>query len=282
MHRWIGLGLLAGALSLLPAGVFGQDAKPDPAKDPKRVVATVNNVDLTYEDFKQRLDVLEQERGPVAPERRPEILRAMVKEEILMQAAQDAHLDQSPEMQKRLEIARRQVLIETYLRQRVNAAAQVSDEEVRKAYDDNRAQFTREAVKASHIMTKTRAEAEQVEADLKAGQSFEALAKARSQDAGSASKGGDLGELTRGQAGQEFEKALFALKDGEVSDVVQTEFGFHVIKAGPHTTTVQPFDEVKGQLKDMVLKQKQRAALLGVMAELEAKAKTELHEDRLQ
>jgi peptidyl-prolyl cis-trans isomerase C len=278
MRTWIGLGLLAGALWLLPAGAAGQDDKTDP----KRVVATVNNVELSFDDFKQRVDLLEQERGPVAPERFPEILKALVREEILMQAATAAHLDQSADIQKRIEIARRQVLIESYLRQRVNAATQVTDDDVRKAYEDNRAQFTQETVKASHIMTKTRAEAEQVEADLKAGQSFEDLAKARSQDTGSASKGGDLGELSRGQAGQEFETALFALKEGEVSDVVQTEFGFHVIKAGPHTTTVQPYDQVKDKLKDMVTKEKQRAALLSIMTELEAKAKTDVHDDRLR
>ncbi len=277
MRTWIGLGLLVGALWLLPAGAAGQDDKTDP----KRVVATVNNVDLTFDDFKQRVNLLEQERGPVAPERFPEILKALVREEILLQAATEAHIDQNADIQKRIEISRRQVLIESYLRQRVTAATQVTDDDVRKAYDDHRAQFTRETVKASHIMTKTRAEAEQVEADLKAGQSFEELAKARSQDTGSAGKGGDLGEISRGQAGQEFETALFALKDGEVSDVVQTEFGFHVIKAGPHTTTVQPYDEVKDKLKEMVTKEKQRATLLSIMADLEAKAKTEVHSERL-
>ncbi|HTX54151.1 MAG TPA: peptidylprolyl isomerase [Candidatus Baltobacteraceae bacterium] len=278
MQRWIGLGLVVGVLWLAPAGAAAQD---DTA-DPKRVVASVNGVDLTYDDFKQRVDILEQERGPVAPERYPEILRALVREEILMQAATAAKLDQNAEVQKRIVVAQRQVLIETYLRQRVNASTQVTDAEVRKAYEDNKAQFTQESVKASHIMTKTRAEADQVEADLKAGQSFEELAKTRSQDAGSASKGGDLGELTRGQASPEFEQVLFQLKEGEVSEVVQTEFGFHVIKAGPHTTTVQPYDEVKDKLKEMVVKQKQREALLAVMAELDAKAKTEVHDDRLK
>ncbi len=278
MHRWIGVGLVVGLVWLLPAAALAQDDKADP----KRVVATVNGVDLTYDDFKQRVDVLEQERGPVAPERYPEILRALVREEILMQAATAAKVDQSPEVQKRIVIAQRQVLIETFLRQRVGAMTQVGDAEVRKAYDDNKAQFTQEAVQASHIMTKTRAEADQVEADLKAGQSFEEIAKTRSQDAGSASKGGDLGNLTRGQASPEFEQALFQLKEGEISDVVQTEFGYHVIKAGPHTTTVQSYDEVKDKLKEVVAKQKQREALMAVMAELDAKAKTDLHEDRLK
>ncbi len=278
MHRWIGVGLVVGLVWLFPAAALAQDDKADP----KRVVATVNGVDLTYDDFKQRVDVLEQERGPVAPERYPEILRALVREEILMQAATAAKVDQSPEVQKRIVIAQRQVLIETFLRQRVGAMTQVGDAEVRKAYDDNKAQFTQEAVQASHIMTKTRAEADQVEADLKAGQSFEEIAKTRSQDAGSASKGGDLGNLARGQASPEFEQALFQLKEGEISDVVQTEFGYHVIKAGPHTTTVQSYDEVKDKLKEVVAKQKQREALMAVMAELDAKAKTDLHEDRLK
>ncbi len=269
------LGGILWALSALAAG-------PGDQADPKRVVAKVNQVELTYDDFKQRVDILEKERGPVPPERYGEILRAMVREEILFQAAVAERLDATESVKRRLEIARRQVLIEELLRQKVGGEAAVSEEELKKAYEENKPFLTTETMRVSHIMVKTEAEAEAVEAELKAGKPFEEVAKAKSQDAASAEKGGDLGMLSKGQTDPEFETAAFALKDGEVSGVVHTQYGYHIIKAGAHSTSVQPYEEVKGRLQEMLSKQKQRNALMKTMAEFELQATTEIYEDRLR
>ncbi|HEX7549136.1 MAG TPA: peptidylprolyl isomerase [Candidatus Methylomirabilis sp.] len=280
MKRWagVGVGVLGGILWALSAGA----AAPEGQGDAKRVVATVNMAELTYDDFKQRIKMLELERGPVTPDRFAEVLRAMVREEILYQAAVGQQLDTKEEVKKRLEISRRQVLIEELLRQKVTPASQVTEEEVKKAYEDNKIQLTTEAVKVSHIMVKTETEAETIQTELKAGKSFEELAKAKSQDAGSAEKGGDLGMLSRGQTEPEFETAAFALKDGEVSGVVKTQYGYHIIKVLSHETTLQPYDEVKDRLREMLGKQKQRDVLMKTMAEYEQGAKTEVYEDRLR
>ncbi len=279
MRRWavIGVGVLSGILWALSVGA----AAPEGQEDAKRVVATVNSTELTYDDFQQRIKMLQLERGPVAPERYVEILHAMVREEILYQAAVGQQLDTKEEVKKRLEISRRQVLIEELLRQKVTPASQVTEEEVKKAYEENKVQLTTEAVKVSHIMVKTETEAEMIQTELKAGGSFEELAKAKSQDAGSAEKGGELGMLSRGQTEPEFEAAAFALKDGEVSGVVKTQYGYHIIKVLAHETTLQPYDEVKDRLREMLEKQKQRDVLMKTMAEYEQGAKTEIYEDRL-
>ena len=280
MRRWavVGVGVLGAILWALSVGA----AAPEGQGDAKRVVATVNMVELTYDDFKQRITMLELERGPVTPDRYLEVLRAMVREEILYQAAVGQQLDTKEEVKKRLEISRRQVLSEELLRQKVTPASQVTEEEVKKAYEENKIQLTTEAVKVSHIMVKTETEAETIQTELKAGKSFEELAKAKSQDAGSAEKGGELGMLSRGQTEPEFETAAFALKDGEVSGVVKTQYGYHIIKVLSHETTLQPYDEVKDRLREMLEKQKQRDVLMKTMAEYEQGAKTELYEDRLR
>ena len=280
MRRWavVGIGVLGAILWALSVGA----AVPEGEGGAKRVVATVNTTELTYDDFMQRIKMLELERGPVAPDRYVEILRALIREEILYQAAVGQQLDAKEEVKKRLEISRRQVLIEELLRQKVTPASQVTEEEVKRAYEDNKIQLTTEAVKVSHIMVKTESEAETIQAELKAGKSFEDLAKAKSQDAGSAEKGGELGMLSRGQTEPEFETAAFALKDGEVSEVVKTQYGYHIIKVLSHETTLQPYDEVKDRLREMLEKQKQRDVLMKTMAEYEQGAKTELYEDRLR
>jgi parvulin-like peptidyl-prolyl isomerase len=247
-----------------------------------RVVARVNQVDVTYEDFAVRLQLLEKERGPVAPERYGEILRALVREEILYQAATAQGLDQEVSVKQRVEVARRQVIIEELLRRKVDAASTVTDDEARKAYEDNKPLFTTETVGVSHIMVKTETEAEGIQVELKAGKSFADLAKEKSQDQGSAANGGDLGMLSRGQTEPEFEAVAFALKEGEVSATVKTQYGYHILKGGPHATTVQPFEEVKDKLHEMLGKQKQRDVLMLTMTEFEKRATTEVFEDRLR
>lgn len=274
----IGMGLLAIAVWATVAHA----AAPDGQADGRRVVARVNQVDLTFDDFKVRLGMLEQERGPIPPDRYGEILRALVREEILFQAAAAQQVDQETRIKQRMEVARRQVVIEELLRRKMETLSQVTDEDIKKAYEENKPLFTTETVGASHIMVKTAAEAEALQAELKAGKPFAELAKEKSQDTGSAEKGGDLGILIRGQTEAEFETAAFALKDGEVSGVVKTQYGFHIIKGGPHGAIVQPYDEVKEKLREMLAKQKQRDGLMMTMLEFEQRATTELFEDRLR
>ena len=274
----IGMGMLAIAVWATAA----QAAAPDAQPDGRRVVARVNQAELTFDDFKVRLGMLEQERGPIPPDRYGEILRALVREEILFQAATAQQVDQEARIKQRVEIARRQVIIEELLRRKMETLSQVTEEDIKKAYEENKPLFTTETVGASHIMVKTAAEADALQAELKAGKPFAELAKERSQDTGSAEKGGDLGILNRGQTEAEFETAAFALKDGEISGVVKTQYGFHIIKGGPHGATVQPYDEVKEKLREMLAKQKQRDALMTTMLEFEKGATTELFEDRLR
>lgn len=281
MRRWVvtAVILVVGALG----GVCGAAEGPPPGEpDPARVVARVNQVEITYGDFQNRLQSLQQDRGAIRPELFKDVLRGMVQEEILLQAAATEGLDRDPTARARVEQARRRVLIEELLKRHVLAQAQVTDEEARKTYEDNKPLFSTETARVSHIMVKTQAEAEAILQELKAGKDFAELAKAKSQDAGTAEKGGDLGVLRRGQTVQEFEEEAFRLKDGELSPVIKTQYGYHVLKGGAHTSVVQPFDEVKDRIRQSLLQQKQRETFTAFMADLEKKAATEIFEDRLR
>lgn len=280
MRGWTRTGMCLLVLILWASAA--EAAAPEGQADGRRVVARVNQVELTYDDFKARLQMLEQERGPIPPERYGEILRALIREEILYQVGIAQRLDEEAAIKQRLEIARRQVIVEELLRRKVEAASRVTDEEARKAYEENQPLFSTETVGVSHIMVKTENEAEAVQAEIKAGKPFAEIAKEKSQDTGSAEKGGDLGMVGRGQTEPEFEAAAFALQEGEISATVKTQYGYHVLKGGPHATTVQPFEEVKDKLREMLGKQKQRAALMLTMTEFERGASTELFEDRLR
>ncbi|MCX8145706.1 MAG: SurA N-terminal domain-containing protein [Azovibrio sp.] len=136
----------------------------------------------------------------------------------------------------------------------------VSEADVKAWYDSHRDQYTQpEERRASHILltgangdkAKARAEAEALLAELQKhpGQ-FAELARKRSQDPGSASKGGDLGFFGRGMMVKPFEEAVFALKEGELSGLIESDFGVHIIQlTGIKPARVQPLAEVRGQIE---------------------------------
>ena len=145
------------------------------------------------------------------------------------------------------------------------ASAQPTDADIKKFYDDNPTHFRSEAqVRVSHIFiaaasdasaadkAAAKAKAEQLLADVKAHpDQFAQIAQKSSQDAPSAAKGGDLGFITRGSTagGKAFDDAAFALKQGDVSGIVQSDLGFHILKATEvKPSVVKPFADVKDQI----------------------------------
>jgi peptidyl-prolyl cis-trans isomerase D len=155
------------------------------------------------------------------------------------------------------------------------ADTQVSDQDLRSYYDQHRDEFrVPESVTVSHILIKTppagpdgkvdqkavdaaKAKAQDVLKQVKAGGNFAELAKKYSEDPGSAKNGGSLGPIQRGRTVPEFEKVAFSLPKGQVSDLVQTTYGFHIIrvddKTQAHTKTL---DEVKAQIEPLIRQQK--------------------------
>lgn len=137
---------------------------------------------------------------------------------------------------------------------------QVTDQELRAEWDQ---QPHEETVEAAHILFKVqdpskeaevKAKAESVLKQAKAGQDFSALAKKYSEDTGSASQGGSLGSFGRNQMVPEFEKAAFSLKPGEISDLVKSQYGFHIIKVLKHDTP--NFDSARASLAATIQQRK--------------------------
>lgn len=155
-------------------------------------------------------------------------------------------------------------------RNQLASSAKVGDDELKAFYESNKAQFTDpEQRRASHILiavpadadeatkAKAREKAEGVLAQVKAApEKFEELAKANSEDTGSAEQGGDLGFFARDMMVKPFSDAAFGMKEGEVSGLVQSEYGFHIIKVtGVKGSGEKPFDEVRPELEAMVRQQ---------------------------
>ena len=140
--------------------------------------------------------------------------------------------------------------------------SQVTPQDVQRYYEDNEQQYKQpEQVRASHILLKTegkddaavKKQAEDLAKKAKAGADFAELAKKFSQDDSNASKGGDLDFFARGAMVPEFDQVAFALQPGQVSDVVKTSFGYHVIKLTEKRAASQrPLAEVQAQIEDQI------------------------------
>jgi len=125
-----------------------------------------------------------------------------------------------------------------------------SDDDLAILYDEEKNRFsTDEERKAQHILVENKVTADQVISLINEGKSFDDLAKEYSIDTGSKNSGGDLGFFGIGVMVPEFETAVFAMKEGEVSAPIKSEFGFHVIKLNKiKESSLKSFDEVKEQL----------------------------------
>jgi peptidyl-prolyl cis-trans isomerase C len=168
--------------------------------------------------------------------------------------------------------------------------AAVKPEQLADFYAKNPDQFKQpERVHASHILigvpkgadaaakAQARAKAEQVLKDVKAGKDFATLAKENSQDPGSAPNGGDLGFFQPGQMVGPFNEAAFSLAPGAVSDIVETEFGFHIIKvAEKQAPRAIPLDEVKPQLEQFLLQRNRQEQTDAFVKGLRSKGMVEI------
>jgi len=181
--------------------------------------------------------------------------------------------------------------IDKVLQAEVAPKIKVEDAEIGTFYKQNLAQFEQgQSVHASHILIAAPQDAQVAQRDaakakaqdllkqVKAGGDFAALAKAQSQDPGSAPDGGDLGFFPKGQTDPAFEAAAFALKPGGVSDVVETQFGYHVIKVHEHRAArTAPLEEVSEQIREFLTSQQRESAIQAFIATVKAKRKVDIH-----
>jgi peptidyl-prolyl cis-trans isomerase C len=166
----------------------------------------------------------------------------------------------------------------------------VTDADLDTFYKANPDQFKeQETVRASHILFSvakdaapaaklaTKTEAEGVLKRVKAGEDFAALAKQYSKDPGSAAVGGDLNFFPKGQMVPPFDAAAFAMKPGDISDLVETDFGYHIIKlTEKRTGRTVPLAEVKDRLSEFLKQRKQQELVQQYLLGLKTKYKVEV------
>jgi len=250
------------------------------------VLAKINNTEITLADFNERLKEYPSvaHGGTLDMETKKGFLDNLIVRELLYQESLREGLDKDKETAAMLEEMKKRLLVEKYFKKELDGDMKISEEELKKYYDEHPDEAKAPVeIRASHILLKTREEAEAVLAKLKAGAKFEDLAKSSSIDTGSKVRGGDLGYFHSGVMVPEFEEAAFKLQKGETSGLVETRFGFHIIKVTDRRTGKEKsFDEAKAELEQKLLKKKKKEKFDNLVAGLKSKANITIKEDLLK
>ncbi len=255
--------MLILASMAIAATAVAQDKPATPATGNDPIVIAAGDLAIRQSEFEEALKTLPEQYQQYAtgPGKR-QFAEDYLRMKMLAAAGTKAGLDKSPDVVAQLNLMRENLVANAQL-QKIEAGIAISDDDLKKVYDANKGQY--EQVKARHILIafkdspaaqegkpvlsdeEAKAKAEELRKQLVGGAKFEDIAQKESDDVGSGSRGGDLGEFGRGQMVPEFEKAAFEAKVGEITPVVRTQFGYHIIKVDEHAST--PFEQVKPTLE---------------------------------
>ncbi len=273
------------ALALTAAVAVAQDKPAAPAAAPAAsapdpVIVSVGDVTIHRSEFENALKTLPAEyQSYAAGPGKKQFAEDFLRMKLLAAQGYKNGLQNEPDVVAQLSLMRDNLVANAQL-QKIDKAVSISEDDLKKAYEANKNEY--EQVHARHILiafkgspaaqpgkkelteAEAKAKAEDIRAKLVAGADFAEMAKKESDDSGSGIRGGDLGTFGRGQMVPEFEKAAFEAKVGEISPVIRTKYGFHIIKVESHETT--PFSEARASLEKS-LRQKQVQAQLDKLKE---------------
>ena len=263
----VGLGMMAAS------GAGAQDITgPNILSGDDKTVASVNGYEIKTSEVRMAFDdVIGQLPNIPAKLRFPFVVEFLIERHLLAQVAAKDGVGETEDYKRRLAAYQAKALRDSYLAQKLGPS--ITEAEIKTAYDKESAKVTAtERIRARHILVATEKEATDIEDKLKAGSKFEDLAKQYSLD-GSKDYGGDLGYFTAPEMVAEFSKAAFALKVGELSPPVKTDFGWHVIRLDDRKMgAAQPFDQVKGAIRNVLL----RTKVQELLASLQSTAKVDI------
>ncbi len=261
-------------------------SQTDPASsDPKVLKEQVLERLITVEVLSQKADQLKILAEPQELDQKVQQIQESLGGEQAMKEALKSHGLSMEELKADIQ---RSMKIQKLLEREVFDKVTVEQGEVKGFYDSNPQVFqVPEQVRARHIIVRVKEGATEVEKKqaqdaiqkaaerIKKGESFEEVAKQVSQD-GTAQRGGDLGYFSRGQMVPEFEKAAFSLEKGKVSPVVETKFGYHLIKLEDRKEArILGFQEVEPKIAEFLRQKKGEEQLKSYVDDLRGRAKIE-------
>ena len=244
----------------------------------QEVLAKIGNQKITAADLNRIIGFYDPEQRKVIesnPQLKETILWQLVQSVVIAKIAKDKGFDKRPDVKGQQDMLLNNFLASQYLQKVIIDKVTISDAKARSYYKEHPESFkTPEMIRARHILIKTdpsatdedkkkiKAKAEEVLEKLKKGEDFAKLASEVSEDPGTKSKGGDLDFFPKGTMIPAFEEAAFSLKPGEMSGLVETEYGYHIIKLEEKKDAVlEPYEKIKEKVKDQALQEMRKAAV---------------------
>jgi peptidyl-prolyl cis-trans isomerase C len=284
--------LMTIALALAATAVLAQDKKPAapaPAQtktgtpssttvqvqDADPVIITAGDIKIRQSEFESAIKTLpDQYQSFAMGTGKKQFAEDYLRMKLLASQGFKDNLQNDKDVVKQLDLMRENLVASAEVK-KIESALPVTDADIKKIYDQNHKDY--EQVTARHILVafkgspaqqagkkelsedEAKAKAEEIRKQLVAGADFAELAKKESDDTGSGARGGDLGTFGHGQMVPEFEKAAFETKVGEISPVIRTQYGFHILKVEKRDLT--PYEQVKPTLEKNLRQQKLQDAI---------------------
>jgi peptidyl-prolyl cis-trans isomerase C len=283
------LAVLVFSISL---GVYGNALAQDD------VLAKFGDREITISDLNKTIGFLDSQKQEMIeqnPQLKEQLLSQLVQSIVIADMARKAGYDKQADVIDRLKFFTDNYLATEYLKREVVNKITVSEDDIKSYYDTHMDEFkTPEMLRVRHILIsvdtgaseeekqKAKEKAEDILNKINSGEDFTKLASEFSDDTTTKLKGGDLGFISRGRLVKPFEDAMFALKPGEVSNVVETQFGYHIIKAEEKKDAgVESFDSVKDKIKQKMIQERMQSEVLRFIEKAMKEAGVEFHTELL-
>ena len=252
----------------------------------KKELVRINDVSISFEEFQQMLEKqplegkmrLVNEKGT-----RDFLENYVIPREVLYQEAKQKGFDKKKEILAKIEDEKRAIVIDALLEEELKGKGEVSEEEIQRYYRENQSLFTEpQEIKIRQIVVNTEPALKEAVTRLSKGESFEKIAS--TYNIGKFKEdGGNLGYIRRGQLAPsfaQFEEAAFSLRrKGEVSEVVSSPYGYHIIRLEDmRGSTLRPLNQVKERIRFFLQPKKRQEAYLEYVKEARSKSKVLINE----
>ncbi|KAF0189811.1 MAG: PpiC-type peptidyl-prolyl cis-trans [Desulfobulbaceae bacterium] len=248
-------------------------------------VAIVNGVEIfpiqlepMIEEFKSKA-----KKQEVSAEEKEMLLMNIIRRKLILQQKDVNDLRKDQQISKRVKEFEDELVVKTYLQNKIGINLQVSDEEIAKYYEKNSHEFRSPAkVVARHILLPSQQQAVEVLTKLQKGLDFAEMAKQYSIDLPMAKEGGAMGTIEKGKTLPELDAALFILKEGGISEIVQTPYGFHILTVDKIIPAeISSLEEVKQKIRVIILQQKEALAFTDMVNTLQKGASITIFKERI-
>jgi peptidyl-prolyl cis-trans isomerase C len=246
------------------------------------VLVVVGDKKITVSDFNERIANLPARYRDAVNKRKGEYLQELINDTVLYQESIRKNLHKDRDVQKVIEEARKKILIAKLLKDEVDDAIDITEEDVNEFYEINKDNYmTPEIMRVSHILVPSQEDAENILKELARGAKFEDLARAKSVDP-TAQRGGDIGYFPKGQLMPEFENACVELDVDEISGVVKTKLGYHIIKLTDRKEPqLRPVEQVSGDIRSRLRTIKRQKIFNELISRLRKETVIEINEEAL-